>query len=1205
MVRKLLESYGKKSRSRLKKIFFGVMIFFVVFTLVGFFVVPPVLKSILTKKLSETLHREVTIRQIKINPYTLSATARGFLVKDRASTETFVSCDEIFLNIQSLSALRMALIFKEIRFTKPYIRVTRNQDLSYNFSDLLGKKESKPQEKEKAKPLKFSLNNIRIENGSIDFLDEPKQTKHTVRELNIGVPSLSNIPSYVERYVQPMLSAKINDTPYTLEGKTKPFADSLETSFDINIKDLDIPYYLAYFPMKMNFKIVTAFLDTQAKVSFIQSKDQAPSLTMEGNVFLKKITVNDLQNKPILRLPQFEISIASSEPLAKKIHLSKISIQTPELEIRRDEKAAFNIQSLLPERKEGEPTPPKKEEDAAPLSLDIDEIQLVSGKIFFADLSTSKPFKMIIDPLELKVDHFSISKDKKTAYALSLKTESKENIKIEGEFSMDPLGAEGTLEVKPIPLKKYAPYYQDKILFNIEEGRLEFSTRYKYAKGEKEPEITLPGISLLLSGLRLKKEGENEEFLKIPILSIKDTVMDLKKKELKVGSFSTQKGELLVKRLGNGDINLLKMTPQSAPKELPKEGKPEEKTRELEKPWVLSLKQMSIDNYTIHMEDQTLSEPVTMVAQNLKLKGENLSTAKNSKGKLSLSLLLNEKGAISTTGTIGMDPLIADFKTELKSIEIAPFQSYFTDKVKITVTNGAISTGGNLMLATTDNKEFKVTYKGEASLTNFSSIDKLNGEDFLKWESLSFNDLNAENNPLLIDIKGISLTNFYARAYVNPDGTVNLQDILKKEEAKAGDSSPTSPQQETVPATAEEKEPSKNIKVDMITLQGGKIDFSDKSLNPEFSVSLSEMGGRVSGLSSEENTTADVELRAKLNDYAPIEITGKINPLTDDLFVDLKVRIKDLDLSPATPYSGKYVGYTIEKGKLSFDLKYLIVKKKLDSQNNIFIDQFTFGDKVESPQATKLPVKLAVALLKDRKGEIKLDLPVTGSLDDPKFSVWGIILKILINLIAKAATSPFALLGAAFGGGEELSYIEFDYGSTILTEPNAKKLETITKALQDRPSLKMDIEGHVDMERDRDGLKQLLFNRKLNTQKLNEIIKKGQPAVPVDEVKIESTEYEKYLKIAYKEEKFPKPKNVLGMAKDIPAPEMEKLMFTHIEIKEGDLRTLATQRAMKVKDGILKDGQVEPERVFILEPKTLPPEKKEKIKDSRVNFKLK
>jgi hypothetical protein len=396
-----------------------------------------------------------------------------------------------------------------------------------------------------------------------------------------------------------------------------------------------------------------------------------------------------------------------------------------------------------------------------------------------------------------------------------------------------------------------------------------------------------------------------------------------------------------------------------------------------------------------------------------------------------------------------------------------------------------------------------------------------------------------------------------------------------------------------------------NIKLGQITLQGGRIDVSDKSVKPEFSMNLSEMGGRVSGLSAEANTTADVELRGKLNEYTPLEIVGKINPLRDDLFVDLKARIKDLDLSPATPYAEKYVGYTIEKGKLSFDLSYLIAKRKLDSKNNIFIDQFTFGDKVESPKATKLPVKLAVALLKDRNGEIKLDLPVTGSLDDPKFSVWGVILKVLMNLITKAATSPFSLLGAALGGGEELSYIEFDYGRTTITEPNMKKIETVAKALRDRPALKMDIEGHVDLERDREGLKQYLFDRKLQVQKLNEMVKKGQPAIPADDVKIEKQEYEKYLKMAYKEEKFPKPKNFIGIAKDLPAPEMEKLMLTHIEVNEGDLRTLASQRSMKVKEAILKSGQVESERVFILEPKSLAPEKKEKAKDSRVDFKLK
>ena len=145
-----------------------------------------------------------------------------------------------------------------------------------------------------------------------------------------------------------------------------------------------------------------------------------------------------------------------------------------------------------------------------------------------------------------------------------------------------------------------------------------------------------------------------------------------------------------------------------------------------------------------------------------------------------------------------------------------------------------------------------------------------------------------------------------------------------------------------------------------------------------------------------------------------MQITGKLNPLRDDLFVDLKISFQDIDLSPITPYSGTYLGYTVDKGKLFLDLKYLIDKKQLSSENRIFIDQFTFGKKVESDKATNLPVRLAVALLKDRKGEIHLNLPVTGRTDDPKFSIWGLVGQVLKNLLVKAATSPFALL-SSFG----------------------------------------------------------------------------------------------------------------------------------------------------------------------------------------------
>ncbi|MBU1571555.1 MAG: DUF748 domain-containing protein, partial [Proteobacteria bacterium] len=714
--------------------------------------------------------------------------------------------------------------------------------MSDNFSDLIEKKETTIPEEENQKPLRFSFSNMKIENGSIDFLDGPKQTQHTVRELNIAVPFFSNILYYIDTDVQPEFSAKINGTPYAIQGKTKPYADSLETSFDIDIKDLDIPYYLAYIPVKMNFQIVSASLDTNAKISFVQSQNGKASLKVAGDVSLKKIVIDDANKKPLLRLPMFEVSIAESEPLSQRIHLSKVTIQSPELEMRREKNGEFNLQSLFPEKR-GTKSDPKKKEDSDPFSIDIDKIEMAGGKISFSDLSGNKPFRTILNPIDLKVDHFSNGRNKKSAFALSIKTEAKEDIKLDGEVSMDPVWAEGALELISVPLKKYAPYYQDNILFTIEDGRLNFSTRYKYAKGEKEPEINLSEMSLKLAALRLKQMGENNDFLKIPDFSIKETDLDLIKREIKIGGFFTQKGDLSIKHSKNGDVNLLGLvaSPPVSDETIPNEQSGEDKGKPAEKPWIVSLKNISVDNYTIRVEDQMPSEPVTLTAQNLKIRGENISTAKNSKGRLDLSFLLNGKGTLSAAGTVGIDPMAADLVTQLKGIEITPLQSYFTDKVKITVTGGAISTAGNLSFSSNEKNEIMAGYKGEASLSNFSSIDKLNAEDFLKWESLSFSDINAGFNPLLIDIKGISLTNFYSRIIMNANGSLNLQEIMEKGEEKKEDK--TTPSQE-------EKGPAKDIKIGTITLQGGRIDFSDRSLKPEYSAKLAEIGGRISGLSS-------------------------------------------------------------------------------------------------------------------------------------------------------------------------------------------------------------------------------------------------------------------------------------------------------------------------------------------------------------------
>ena len=784
MLKKLAGVYLNRIRPHARKIVVGLFIFFFVFTVTGFFVLPPIVKSVLTKQLSANLHREVTIGEVRINPYTLSVAVRGLSVGERSSAATFLSCQEVFVNLESSSLLRLALIVKEVRLTRPSIKIVRNDDLSYNFSDLLEKQQPAAQAaKGKSRPLRFSVNNIRIENGSIDFMDGPNKTKHTVRELTIGIPFLSNIRSYVQRFVQPYFSARIDDALYTIQGKTKPFADSLETFVEVNVKDFNVPYYLAYIPMKMKLEIASALVDTQARVSFIETKDRKSYLTVQGGLALKNLVVNDEKKRPFFKLPLLDVGIAPSEPLSQVIHLSKVSIQSPDVEVRRDANGVLNIAAILPQESEAKPAAKKTEKAEKPaktektgktaetshqaLSLDIDAITLSGGRIAFSDVSAGKPFKTVLSPVELKVDHFSNGRDRQAVYTLSIESEAKETVKAQGRFSLDPIGSEGMLEVSSVVLKKYGPLLSNVVLFDIRDGRLDVSTLYKYAQGLKEPELDLSGLSLSLRSLRLGKAGEKADFFKLPALAISHAELDLAKRALRVGSFSTRGGEVLVERLQNGDLSLLKLFP-SAPaaadgpkkaaeatgaaagqKAPPGKTAAKAKAAEPEKPWLVLLKQVLVDKYTVRVEDRTTPTPAVLVAQNLRIRGDNISTAKNARGKIDVSCLLNGKGKVSVAGRLGIEPVFADLRVSVAGVEAAPFQPYFADKVTMTVTGGSLSTTGAFSLSSDKDGRVKAAYKGDASVVNFSSIDRSRGQDLLKLESLSLSGMAVNTEPPL------------------------------------------------------------------------------------------------------------------------------------------------------------------------------------------------------------------------------------------------------------------------------------------------------------------------------------------------------------------------------------------------------------------------------------------------------------------------
>ena len=395
------------------------------------------------------------------------------------------------------------------------------------------------------------------------------------------------------------------------------------------------------------------------------------------------------------------------------------------------------------------------------------------------------------------------------------------------------------------------------------------------------------------------------------------------------------------------------------------------------------------------------------------------------------------------------------------------------------------------------------------------------------------------------------------------------------------------------------------IRIDEVTLQGGTILFNDRLIKPNVTATMTQVTGRVAGLMSEPTSRASVDLRGRLANQAPLSITGQINPLAGDLFADLKISFRDIELPPLTPYAGKYAGYAIEKGKLSLDLSYLIDKRQIKAENRVFIDQFTFGQKVDSPDALKLPVGLAVSLLKDRDGRINLDIPVSGSLDDPKFKLGRVIWQVIVNLLTKAVTAPFALLGSMFGGdGEQLSYLEFAPGSASPDAAGVTKLEQLAKALTDRQALSLEVTGHIDPAKDKEGLLQAALERRLKAQRYTELARAGSTPESVDAVSIDPADTERLLRKAYKAEKFAKPRNAIGLEKSLPREEMEKLMLANLAVTDDDLRQLALRRAQAVKDNLTAKGGVPSERIFLMEPKSLAASPREKVAASRAEFVL-
>ena len=714
------------------------------------------------------------------------------------------------------------------------------------------------------------------------------------------------------------------------------------------------------------------------------------------------------------------------------------------------------------------------------------------------------------------------------------------------------------------------------------------------ALADSEPLLGRYSVNRLdLQGLRTG-ESPHQTPLRSGQLSLEQVQVDLPARRVAVQRLQGQDIAAQLLRTAQGDIQWVRLpaTPaQDAGKSLPAALAPAPAPDATSAGgWIAQIGQLSLDGIALQLEDQSVSPAVVHVLEQGQLNLQNLSNATGHANAFNLAGRIRPGGSFKASGMLTLEPLRLQARLETRALPLAAAQAYLDPYLNVDLVQGLLSSAGELDLRVQQpDPQMQLTYRGALTLGQLRTMDRSHQSDFLRWKSLHIDGIDFALAPKKLHIADIALTDFHSRLILDRHGRLNLGGILRKPSPGSTTSSGAGGTQAAGAGDGLGEWP---VQIDRITLDNGRVQFTDQFVRLSYSAQLSRLGGSIRNLSSAPGTLADLDLRGQFAGNAPLRISARLNPLTQKKYLDLKAQVSSIDLVDFTPYAGQYAGYRIDKGKLSLNVSYLLQERQLKADNQLFIDQLTFGEKVDSPEATQLPVHLAIALLRNNRGEIDLNLPISGSVDDPQFSVAGLIFKVLGNLLVKAVTSPFALLGSLLGDSQELSHIDFEPGRARLGSAAQQTLQALAKAMREREGLKLEITAGVDPERDAEGLRRLALQRAVQTEKRKDLAKTGGTAAAMTELQIEPGEYEALLRRAYSQARFPKPRNALGMERSLPVEEMEKLMLTHQTVGEQELRALATRRAQATQAWLAEKGQLPLGRLFLLPARLSAPEPK-------------
>lgn len=874
------------------------------------------------------------------------------------------------------------------------------------------------------------------------------------------------------------------------------------------------------------------------------------------------LEVRDQHQAPIIGCEELFVNLHGTTLFLRTIGFDEIRLVMPYVAVHIDRQGRLNLLDLVPpaDKDAQRPTSSEAAKTTPSMPIVIDDLRIDRGIVEFRDESKPTPVAVDVVPVQIALRNFSTVTGGENAYAFTAEIGKGEEVAWQGTISLDPLESDGKLSLTGIQVRTLYQAVQDRFQFDVRQGELTVSGVYHVDLTGGQSHALVQNGALALRNLVLGERGLEDRLVEIPALDMDDIGVDLAKRSVTIGKIASSDARFAVWIDPDGLLNYQRLArgqdhgaagPATGPAAPRPASAPD---------WSLDVHELALHNYGATFEDRTLPRPSHLEVSGVNLTVKEVAIPFTRPVPVDLALTLNRSGHVRVNGIVAREPLSAQLDVAIRQVAIRPFQPYLDRFLNADVRDGSVELTGRVRFGREREKGPLLRFQGHLAVDRFFLTDRTDFQDVAAWKSLAVNKLELEVEPTSVKAEEIVWQEPVAHVAIDPDGTLNVSRLLIPSDRSPRPSDPDRGSGKPAPPVA--------VTVHTVKLIKGGSLFHDRSIEPSVRAAISELTGTIRGLSSKDLAKATVALAGKVGAGAPLKVEGQINPLTEDAYTDLTLRFDNVDLTTASPYAGKYAGYPIVNGTLFLDLTYKIAKKELVGENKVLIDQLAFGDKTNSPDATALPVPLAAALLKDRKGQIDIDLPVRGNLNDPDFKYGRVVLNAVLNLLAKAATSPLSLLGALVGGAEdELRAIAFAPGLAGLGAAEVGKLATLGNVLVERPGLFLEITATADPTKDRRALAEAKLRARLAEMRGNVGADGAHaPMSPEEETRLIDAWYAAL------------PDH--SVAAEASEEKRARLLAT-LPVSDEELLALAEERAQAIRAKLMESGSIAPDRIVI------------------------